>query len=82
MEKVKEFERRNLWIESDFAYVVNLFKKNSSKILWKLQNRWHRVIKFASEINVVVSHTFREGNAVADKLANLATSRQQSMWWP
>ena len=25
VEKVKEFERRNLWIESDFAYVVTHF---------------------------------------------------------
>ena len=81
VEKAKEFEWRNLWIESDSSYVVNLFRKKSGKIPWKLNNRWHRAMKFASEINVVVSHIFREGNAVADKLSNLATKRQQSMWW-
>ena len=81
VEKAKEFGWVNLWVESDSLYVVNLFRDKSNKIPWKFKNRWMRALSFASQIRVVVSHIYREGNAVADKLANTAANSQASTWW-
>ncbi|KAK9907177.1 hypothetical protein M0R45_002183 [Rubus argutus] len=42
------------------------------------QNCWNVV---AQEINIRISHIFREGNTIADKLANYGAMNEGSIWW-
>jgi len=49
--------------------VVQAFK-NSSIIPWKIRNKWSNAISRLCGMNCIVTHIFREGNQVADSLAN------------
>ncbi|KAL8508425.1 hypothetical protein ACS0TY_018883 [Phlomoides rotata] len=69
----------NLWLESDSTYVVQFLKYDNLEVPWRLMARWHCVRWLRPHLNVVVSHIFREGNAVADRL-----SREEFYmfkWW-
>jgi ribonuclease HI len=71
---------KNIWIESDSALLV-LASKNSSKIPWDLRNRWLNVMAMCRGMNCMVTHIYREGNQVADSLANYALSLTDVMFW-
>ncbi|KAL8509505.1 hypothetical protein ACS0TY_016646 [Phlomoides rotata] len=58
----------NIWLESDSTYVVHCLKSGEPDVPWSLMARWHRVRRLKSAMNLVVSHIYREGNAVADRL--------------
>jgi hypothetical protein len=60
----------NLWLELDSALVVLAFKKNTL-IPWALRNRWFNVQLLMRNMNVIVTHIYREGNECADYLANI-----------
>ena len=81
VEKANEFNWNNIWLESDSMYIVNLFNHGIGKIPWSLHNRWLRAVYYAKRLNMVVSHIFREGNSVADRLASQASSLQLKNWW-
>jgi len=38
---------------------------------WMFRNRWNTCLNYCGKIRLRVTHVFREGNACADKLANL-----------
>ncbi|KAL8480976.1 hypothetical protein ACS0TY_027491 [Phlomoides rotata] len=59
----------NIWLESDSSYVVHILKSSHFEIPWRLLARWHRVRRLRPNLNMVVSHIYREGNAVADRLS-------------
>ena len=63
-----KFKWKNLWVETDSSYIVALFKDNTISMPWKLLNGWLRAIRYAHELNTHVSHIFREGNEVAERL--------------
>ncbi|KAL8537631.1 hypothetical protein ACS0TY_012667 [Phlomoides rotata] len=69
----------NLWLESDSTYVVHLLKSDLPEVPWRLMARWHRVRQFRPHLHIVVSHIFREGNAVADRLPREEVSTFK--WW-
>ncbi|KAL8492867.1 hypothetical protein ACS0TY_024169 [Phlomoides rotata] len=69
----------NIWLESDSTYVVHILKSSSPEIPWRLLARWHRVRRLRTNLHMVVSHIFREGNAVADRLSCEEVDR--FMWW-
>ena len=72
-EKAHEFGWNNIWVELDSLYVINLYKYNIEKFLGScLLNRWKIALRSAKDLNAVVSHIFREGNCVSDKLTNMA----------
>lgn len=50
----------NLWLELDYALVVNAFK-NNSEVPWKLRNRWNNYINKTKSMTFIASHVFREG---------------------
>ena len=81
VEKANEFNWNNIWLESDSMYIVNLFNHGIGQIPWSLHNRWLRAVYYAKRLNMVVSHIFREGNSVADRLASQASSLQLKNWW-
>jgi hypothetical protein len=57
------------WIETDSTLVV-LAANSSNQTPWELRNRWLNVMTNLNTMNYLVSHIFREGNQVADLLAN------------
>ncbi|KAK2404238.1 hypothetical protein QL285_053601 [Trifolium repens] len=71
---------RQLWIKSDSKLAVSAFKK-SSIIPWQLKNRWLNCMCKIKNIQVIVSHVYREGNYVADMLANLGLTVTDFTWW-
>jgi ribonuclease HI len=70
----------HLWIESDSQLAILAFK-NPNIIPWQLHNRWSNCVLKLSVMNVIVSHVFREGNTVADKLSKLGLLVTDFTWW-
>ncbi|KAL8513006.1 hypothetical protein ACS0TY_019250 [Phlomoides rotata] len=69
----------HLWLETDSVYVVNIFKCHTSLVPWKLLVQWHRVHRMMGDMQIVVSHIFREGNASADRLTREPVDGFE--WW-
>jgi ribonuclease HI len=61
---------RQLWIESDYVLVVSAFNNPTRQVAWQLRNRWKNVMFMISQMHCMVTHIYREGNQVADTLAN------------
>ena len=81
VEKAYEFKWDNIWIETDSMYVVHLFNRGTGQISWRFHNRWLSAYKKARTKNFIVTHIFREGNNVADRLASQASNSQDHQWW-
>ncbi|GAU47028.1 hypothetical protein TSUD_239850 [Trifolium subterraneum] len=64
------FNWHNLWIETDSTLVVRAFQNHSYVVTWNLRNKWTNALFLFKQLNGIVSHIFREGNQVADSLAN------------
>jgi ribonuclease HI len=71
----------NLWIESDSLSVVSAFNHPEKQVAWSLSNRWRNSIYMVKQMNVIVTHIFREGNQVADRLANHGLSITSIVFW-
>lgn len=59
----------HLWLECDSIYVIGLLKSEYVDVPWSYRNRWLNVLLRLKNMNLVVSHIFREGNQVADSLS-------------
>jgi ribonuclease HI len=70
----------HLWLECDSKLVTLTFKSQLA-IPWKLRNRWNNCLFLVRNMYFVVSHIYREGNRVADKLANLGFGINDSLWF-
>jgi hypothetical protein len=57
-------------LEYDSSLMVAAFKNPSKYVPWLLRNRWKNVQVLVRSFNFIVSHTYREGNNVADLFAN------------
>lgn len=44
--------------------------KSSNYITWEIRNRWSNVFITLRNMNCIVTHIYKEGNQVADSLAN------------
>jgi ribonuclease HI len=71
----------HLWIESDSLSVVSAFLHPAKSVAWSLSNRWKNVIFMASQMNIIVTHIYREGNQVADLLANYGLTIGSFVFW-
>ncbi|XP_024172314.1 uncharacterized protein LOC112178392 [Rosa chinensis] len=70
----------HIWLETDSMLVVQYFK-NPKLVPWRLRIAWSNCLFFTHTIHFRVSHTFREGNAVADALANHGALNAGYRWW-
>jgi len=70
----------NIWLETDSSLVVLAFHKEG-KIPLSLRNRWHNIKTKMKQMNCMVTHIYREGNEVADSLANFGLSLQKLTIW-
>jgi hypothetical protein len=68
-------------LETDSALVVSTFNNPSKHVAWQLRNRWKNVMFMASQMNLIVSHIYREGNQVADLLANYGLNLTSFVFW-
>jgi ribonuclease HI len=77
------FERNwlNLWLESDSTLVVSAFTNPKKSVAWPLRNRWKNALFMISQMNFIVTHTYREGNIVADLIANFGLSAPHLTSW-
>lgn len=76
--KVKQW--LNLWLETDSSLVVHAFK-SKNQVPWQIRNRWSNALVIIRSMNFVVTHIFREGNQVADSLANYGLSSTSFEFW-
>ncbi|KAL8547769.1 hypothetical protein ACS0TY_007198 [Phlomoides rotata] len=58
----------HLCLETDSVYMVNIFKHLTSLVPWRLLGQWHMVHHLMGDMQIVVWHIFREGNASTDRL--------------
>jgi ribonuclease HI len=71
----------NIWIESDSTLVVSAFQSPHREVPWVLRNRWKNVLHMVSSMNCIVTHIFREGNQVADLMANHGLTLASIVYW-
>ncbi|KAK2429235.1 hypothetical protein QL285_027690 [Trifolium repens] len=71
----------NLWLETDSSLVVSTFNKSNNSVAWSLRNRWRNVHIRLKDMNIMVSHIYREGNKVADTLANYGLTSPALTTW-
>ncbi|KAL8512911.1 hypothetical protein ACS0TY_019172 [Phlomoides rotata] len=69
----------SIWLESDSSYVVNFLKTHPFLVPWRLLGQWHKARRLMDDMQIVVSHIFREGNASADRLTRQPVERLD--WW-
>ncbi|PRQ24992.1 putative RNA-directed DNA polymerase [Rosa chinensis] len=70
----------HIWLETDSILVVQYFT-NPTLIPWRLRIAWYNCLYLTRMIHFKVSHTFREGNTVADALANHGALNEGYSWW-
>ncbi|XP_057802933.1 uncharacterized protein LOC131018226 [Salvia miltiorrhiza] len=68
-----------LWIEADSMYVVNLLSSRARDVPWRFVASWNRTLHILTNMQMMVSHIYREGNTAADIMANPDRSEG---WWP
>ncbi|CAJ2628350.1 unnamed protein product [Trifolium pratense] len=71
----------NIWIETDSALVVLAFQNSNSVISWNLRNRWNNSMFLFGQLNGIVTHIYREGNQIADSLANHGCALSSFTFW-
>ncbi|XP_057795996.1 uncharacterized protein LOC131012095 [Salvia miltiorrhiza] len=69
----------HLWVESDSTYIVHLLHECSTAVPWRFIALWNKVLRLLPDFTLQISHIYREGNKVADIMANY--SRDEG-WWP
>ncbi|KAL8472978.1 hypothetical protein ACS0TY_029984 [Phlomoides rotata] len=69
----------NIWLESDSTYVVHILKLSNPEVPWRLLGRWHHVHRLRTDLNMVVSHIYMEGNAMAHRLTREEV--YSFRWW-
>lgn len=70
----------SLWLETDSLLVLHYFK-SPNLVPWRLKVHWANCIYVTQQMNFHISHVFREGNSVADALANFGAVNPGSHWW-
>ncbi|PNX85515.1 ribonuclease H, partial [Trifolium pratense] len=69
----------NLWVETD-SLMVTLAFNTPDMVPWYLRNRWLNCLHISKSMNFIISHIFREGNSLADKLASLGLHSNSFIW--
>ncbi|KAK2424264.1 hypothetical protein QL285_034644 [Trifolium repens] len=71
----------NLWIESDSSVVVAAFSNPAKPVAWQFRNRWKNIMFMVRQMNCIVTHIYRDGNQVADSLANHGLTSSSLVFW-
>lgn len=71
---------KHIWLEVDSKVVLSYFH-SPSIVPWQLKVEWENCLHLLSQMQFKVSHIYREGNHVADALANHGTTITGFVWW-
>ncbi|CAL9010028.1 unnamed protein product [Prunus brigantina] len=72
---------KHLWLETDSSLVVQFFSSTSYSIPWSLRTEWRNCLWRIKQMHFVCTHIYREGNCVADMLANFGADNHAYYWW-
>jgi ribonuclease HI len=72
---------KNIWIETDSTLVVLAFQNSNTVVPWNLRNRWSNILLLFRNLNGIVTHIQREGNHIADTLANHGCTLSSASFW-
>lgn len=76
----QQFLFRNVIVESDATIAIG-WVISKDKRPWKLMNELNQIDLLMTEINCLgIRHTYREGNTIADYLANKGCEIQDPIW--
>ncbi|KAK9282908.1 hypothetical protein L1049_011133 [Liquidambar formosana] len=70
-----------IWLESDSLSVIQCLSNPDFTPPWSLRVRWQNCKTYLRRMRFQFSHIFREGNAMADKVANLGVNYLGFQWW-
>ena len=70
---------RRLWLESDSLLVVKLLRRKIKVVPWRILPRWLHCLHLIGNMEVGISHIYREGNQPADHLTSISGSSFR--WW-
>ena len=79
--KAKELRHACIWIECDNMYVVQYLLARDPNVLWPLRMEWQDCLNVLSNMQVHVSHIYKEKNCVVDKLSTMGIDLRQIKWW-
>ena len=79
IEKASGFNWYSLWVETDFMYFVIMFNKRTGNIPWRGPMVESSAKSEIKNMNLVISHIFREGNNMTNKLASHASFQIQNL---
>ena len=71
----------HIWFELDSKAVVDCVNNTAYSPPWQLLNRWRNCRDMMNNMQLYITHTFREGNAVADKLSKQGIKYPSLQWW-
>ena len=71
---------KHVWLEVDSTLIIE-FLRSPQLVPWQLRVEWGNCLHLISQMNFRSSHIFREGNRVADALANYGASLTGLSWW-
>ena len=70
-----------LWIEVDSMAVLQCLQSPSYLPPWRVATRWDNCKQLLNSMRFYCSHIYREGNAVADRLASMGLDHEIPLWW-
>lgn len=68
-------------METDSTAVFHKVRNRSDEVPWVIKGRWRRCLKELFCRNFKISHIYREGNGVADVMANMGLTLSDFTWW-
>ncbi|PRQ35239.1 putative ribonuclease H-like domain, reverse transcriptase zinc-binding domain-containing protein [Rosa chinensis] len=71
---------KHVWLKVDSSLVLN-FLQSPDLVPWQLHIEWGNCLYRISQMQFQSSHIFREGNRVADALANYGVTSSDLTWW-
>ncbi|KAM5549758.1 hypothetical protein ABKV19_000926 [Rosa sericea] len=71
----------SLWIECDLAVAIHFLANKNCSVPWRLTVDWSNCCTILSSMQIRFSHIYREGNQVADCLANYGVDHEGHYWW-
>ncbi|PRQ16504.1 putative ribonuclease H-like domain-containing protein [Rosa chinensis] len=71
---------KHVWLEVDSSLVLT-FLRSPHMVPWQLRVEWGNCLHWISHMHFRSSHIYREGNQVADALANFGDALSEMIWW-
>ena len=70
----------HLWLETDSTLVIHYYNF-PLLILWRFRVHWLNCLHLIKQFSFCISHIYREGNKVADRLADYGATHIGSFLW-